>query len=216
MNGLLDFFFHAAVVFGAAALVFNVHKYGIDPTLAAIAKWVKGAEAVVATDAEIVYHKAAAELTAASSSVKNFVQRMEVAVAAATAAAKLTAATQAAQAAVAAPAPQAEKVAEPDTPIPVAPIKPEPVTPAVAFIRYLNSMGLTAGQIAYLKSVGPAVFGEWCAHALELPGVGVVASEQAGTSESVGWLTGLTVEGHRFLGAIALAIDVPIPDKDPR
>lgn len=57
MNRYIDFFLIALAVFGAAALIFNVHKYGLDPTLAAIMKALGIAEKAVVVDAESIATK---------------------------------------------------------------------------------------------------------------------------------------------------------------
>jgi hypothetical protein len=54
MNRYLDFFLIALVVGLAFALAYNVHKYGLQPTLEAIKKFLGVAEKAVVTDTEAV------------------------------------------------------------------------------------------------------------------------------------------------------------------
>jgi hypothetical protein len=71
MNRYLDFFLIAFVVFGAAALIYNIHKYGLDPTIAALRKALGLAETHVVSDAEVAYTAAKADLSLALNRVES-------------------------------------------------------------------------------------------------------------------------------------------------
>jgi hypothetical protein len=202
----LAVFTAARAVFGAAALVFNLHKYGIDPTLAAIARWVTGAEKTVATDAQKVYHAAAADLGEALARVAQLSAILHAAASAAVGAAKATASAPAAAPAPADPA----APAAPAVPLAPVPVAPQQIQPARAFLRWLNSIPLTPGNVAWLSAMSAADFGEWCAAAAAEPGMADTPGR------SFGWLHGLSDEGVKFLTAVALASQQTPTPTDPR
>jgi hypothetical protein len=63
-------------------------------------------------------------------------------------------------------------------------------------------------QTEYLKALDPKMLAAWCAALAALPAC-------AGTGESVGWITNLSVAGKQIFIAL-VAAGVTIPDVDPR